>query len=118
MAFTQKGPLTMLHIYPIVLEVIHQLRPVLSVIERKDRDLGRQLRRASASAALNLAEGMYSRGKNRAARYHTALGSARETLACLEVAQSFGYVGPLDATLQARLRQVIGTLVRLVEHSP
>lgn len=107
----------MLHIYPVLLGVIHQLRPVLSVIERKDRDLGRQLRRASASTALNLAEGMYSRGRNRAARYRTALGSARETLACLEVAQAFGYVGPLDAKLRDSLRQIIGTLVRLVEHS-
>ncbi len=108
----------MLHIYPVVLEVIQQLRPLLSLIERKDGDLGRQLRRASASIALNLAEGMYSRGKNRSARYHTALVSARETLACIEVAQSFGYVASLDGVLHARLRHVIGTLVRLVEHSP
>ncbi len=108
----------MLHIYPVVLEVIQQLRPVLSLVERKDRDLGRQLRRASASIALNRAAGMYSRGKNRSARYHTAPGSARETLACIEVAQSFGYVASLDAGLHARLRQVIGTLVRLVDRSP
>lgn len=108
----------MLSVYPIVLQVIHQLRPVLTVIERKDKDLGRQLRRASASIALNVAEGMYSRGKNRGARYHTALGSARETLACLEVATAFGYTGPLDAALHARMHQVIGTLVRLVDGSP
>ncbi|MFO0572241.1 MAG: hypothetical protein U0263_41850 [Polyangiaceae bacterium] len=30
----------MLKIYPVVLEVIRRLRPLLSVIERKDRDLG------------------------------------------------------------------------------
>jgi four helix bundle protein len=76
----------MLRIYPVVLEVLRQLQPVLRRIEQRDRDLGRQLRRCSASVALNLAEGMYSRGQNRAARYHNALGSARETLACLEVA--------------------------------
>lgn len=104
----------MLQVYPVVLEIIHQLRPLLVLIERKDRDLGRQLRRASASVALNLAEGMYSRGANRAARYHNALGSARETLSCLEVAQAFGYVGSLDAGLRARFNRVIGTLVRLV----
>ncbi len=72
----------MLHVYTLVLELIHQLRVPIGVIERKDRDLARQLRRASASVALNLAEGMYSRGKNRAARYHTALGSAREAWSC------------------------------------
>jgi len=105
----------MLRIYPVVLEVIQQLRPLLVVIERKDRDLGRQLRRASASVALNLAEGMYSRGQNRAARYHNALGSARETLACLEVAHALGYVGALDAELAACFHRIVGTLVRLVE---
>jgi hypothetical protein len=31
---------------------------------------------------------MYSRGGNRTARYHSALGSARETLACLKVAEA------------------------------
>ncbi len=82
----------MLHVYTLVLELIRQLRGVVSLIERKDRDLGRQLRRASSSVALNLAEGVYSRGKNRAARYHTALGSMRETWSCLEVAAAAGYV--------------------------
>lgn len=83
-------------------------------IELKDRDLGRQLRRCSASVALNVAEGMYSRGRNRNARYHSALGSARETLACLEVAEACGYVGGAEVALRERLRGVIGTLVKLV----
>lgn len=56
---------------------------------------------------------MYSRGKNRQARYHTALGSARETLSCLEVALALGYVGALDAAVVEKLHRVIGTLVRL-----
>lgn len=107
----------MLHIYTLVLELIRQLRSLVGVIERKDRDLARQLRRASASVALNLAEGMYSRGKNRAVRYHSALGSARETWSCLEVAEAAGYIPPLPTELSARLNQVIGTLVRLVERS-
>jgi four helix bundle protein len=106
-----------LHIYPVVLETIGALRAHVAVIERKDKDLGRQLRRASASVALNLAEGMYSRGKNRGARYHTALGSARETWACLEVAEAAGYVKRLEPALVARLNQIVGTLVRLVERS-
>jgi four helix bundle protein len=107
----------MLHIYSTVLEIIRILRSPITVIERKDRDLARQLRRASSSIALNLAEGTYSRGKNRAARYHTALGSARETWACLEVAHAAGYIRPLEPALLARMNQVIGTLVRLVERT-
>ncbi len=103
-----------LRIYPIVLEVLKQLQPALRRIEVKDRDLARQLRRASASIALNLGEGTYSRGQNRHARYHNALGSARETLSCLEVAAVFGYVHE-DKQLSDQLDdRVVGTLVRLV----
>ena len=105
----------MLKIYPVVIEFIGGLRPLLAQIERRDRDLGRQLRRASSSVALNLGEGMYSRGELRTARYHTALGSMRESLSCLEVAQAFGYVRTLDESLLAQVNRIIGTLVRLVE---
>ena len=107
----------MLHIYPVVLEVIRKLRPVMAVIDRKDRDLGRQLRRCSSSVGLNLGEGMYSRGRNRAAKYHVALGSAREALSCLEVAEAFGYIGPVDAATRGEFDRIIGTLVRLVERA-
>ena len=55
---------------------------------------------------------MYSRGQNRQLRYHTALGSARETLACLELAQRCCAVTP-TAALAAQLNRIIGTLVRL-----
>ena len=107
----------MLQIYPVVLEVIRQLRPMLTVIERKDRDLGRQLRRCAASTSLNLGEGMYSRGRNRAAKYHVALGSAREMLSCIEVAEAFGYLGPMAPELRTDFNRIIGTLVRLVERA-
>lgn len=103
----------MLRIYAVVLEVLRQLQPVLRRIEVQDRDLGRQLRRASSSVALNLGEGMYSRGQNRQARYHNALGSARETLSCLEVAAVSSYVEE-DKQLWDQLDRIIGTLVLLV----
>lgn len=105
----------MLTIYPVILQTITDLRPLMERIERHDRDLGRQLRRAASSIALGVAEGMYSRGKNRAARYHTALGSTRETMACLEVAVALGYLPRADAPVMDRLGRIIGTLVRLVQ---
>ena len=104
----------MLRIYPVILEVLKELQPVVRRVERADRDLARQLRRCSASVALNVAEGMYSRGGNRNVRYHSALASARETLACLEVAETCSYVAPGDAGLHAQLNRIIGTLVKLV----
>ncbi len=103
----------MLRVYPVILEVLRGIRSHLVQIERRDADLARQLRRASASVALNVAEGMYSRGKNREARYHSALGSAREAQAALEVACAFGYIGELEPELRAQLREVLGTLVKL-----
>jgi four helix bundle protein len=103
----------MLRIYPVVLEMLRQLQSPLRRIEQRDKDLARQLRRCSSSIALNLAEGQYSRGQNRSARFHSALGSARETLACLEVAEACGYVA-LDAALGEQLRRIVGTLVKLV----
>ncbi|MCC6525013.1 MAG: four helix bundle protein [Polyangiaceae bacterium] len=71
-------------------------------LERCDPDLARQCRKALASAPLNVAEGSYNRGGNRPARYHTALGSLREVLACLEVAAALGYLPEVDAELRER----------------
>ena len=104
----------MLRIYAVILDVVAELRPVIEGLERRDADLARQMRRAASSVALNTAEGMYSRGKNRGARYHNALGSMRETLACIEVGTALGYVEGIDEGLLDRIRRVIGTLVRLV----
>ena len=63
---------------------------------------------------LNVAEGSYNRGKNRGARYHTALGSMREALACVEVAAALGYLPEPDREMRRGVDHVIGTLVRLV----
>jgi four helix bundle protein len=104
----------MLRIYPVILAVLRALRPVLAQIEHHDPDLARQMRRAMSSVALNTAEGMYSRGRNRAARYHTALGSMRETLACIEVAVAMGYAAELEPAIAGSIREILGTLVKLV----
>ena len=103
----------MLRIYPVMIDMLREMRPVLSQIERRDADLARQLRRAAASVVLNTAEGMYSRGRLRQVRYHSALGSARETLACLEVAAALHGLA-IDDGARRRLDEIIGTLVRLV----
>jgi hypothetical protein len=64
-------------------------------------------------APLNVAEGSYTRGRNRVARYHTALGSLREALACLEVAAAMGHLPELAPALRSRFDHVLGALVRL-----
>src|SRR5258708_29128639 len=102
----------MLRIYPVVLELIRDVRPLLARLEERDCDLGRQCRRALASVPLNLAEGTYSRGGNRMARYHNALGSAREALACFETGIAFVYLECIEPSALAQFNHVIGTLVR------
>ncbi len=104
----------MLRIYDVVLKMVADAAGVAEQIEKRDVDLARQMRRAVQSVALNVAEGMANCGGHKRQRYQTALGSARETLACVEVGQAMRYVGPLDPEKRARMNQVIATLVRLV----
>jgi len=103
----------MLRIYGVLIDLVRDLGPLARELERRDPDLARQCRRALASAPLNVAEGSYSRGRNRAAR-HNALGSLREALACFEVAAALGYLPDIDASVRRRFDHVLGTLVRLV----
>jgi len=103
-----------LRIYAVLIELVREVGPLAGEIARKDPDLARQCRRALTSAPLNVAEGSYSRGRNRAARYHNALGSTREVLACLEVAAALDYLPEVEPGLRSRFDHVIGTLVNLV----
>ena len=86
---------------------------MLEHIGRFDRELETQARKAAMSVVLNVAEGSGARGKNRGARYSIALSEARETVSCLRVAVAFGYIDGIDERVVCRMRQVIGTLVRV-----
>ena len=103
----------MLRIHDDMLEAITEMRPMIAAIERHDKDLGRQLRRAASSVVLNIAEGSGSHGGTRTERYRNALGSARETLACLRTAEAFGYVGAVPSGVGGRLNRVVGTLAKV-----
>jgi four helix bundle protein len=104
----------MLRIYATAIDVVGQLAPVIRSVERRDRDLARQMRRAAASIVLNIGEGSGSGGGTRTERYRNALGSARETGACLDVARALGYVSTLDDNLLDALDRVRATLVKVI----
>jgi hypothetical protein len=88
----------MLQIYPVVLDWLEELVPIVSQIARHDRDLARQLRRSSTSVI--------------------ALREMRESYAALEVAQRVRYVKPLEPAFEEQCRKILGTLVRLVFPHP
>ncbi|HEY4015245.1 MAG TPA: four helix bundle protein [Polyangiaceae bacterium] len=104
----------MLKVYETMLEVLRMLRPMVAQIEKHDRDLGNQLRRASSSVPLNIAEASGSAGGTRNVRYRTALGSAREVGACIDVALAMGYVEAVDAVLLSKLDHVRAVLAKVV----
>jgi four helix bundle protein len=83
----------MLRIYSVALEMVREVRVLADRIQQVDRDHARQLRRSCMSVPLNISEGSAARDGRRRARYTDALGSARETLANLEVAEAAGYIG-------------------------
>ena len=86
-------------------------------IDKHDRDLSRQIRRAMSSVALNLGEAEGSDAGNRRARLHTALGSARETRVGLQLASAWGYVAseelaPIEQSLDRVCALTYGMLRR------
>src|SRR5689334_21009677 len=104
----------MLRIYAVVLEMVGEAAGIAERIEQRDTDLARQMRRAAASVALNTAEGMANTGGHKRQRYQTALGSAREVMACVDVAKAMRYVVEIDAGIVDRIDHVIAVLTRLV----
>ena len=101
-----------LHIHSFVIETIRLFAPVVREIEKRDRSLGDQMRRALSSVALNLSEGAGSQRGNRRLRFETACGSAKESRSAYEVAAAFGWVA-LDVALVDRLDRIAATTWRL-----
>jgi four helix bundle protein len=72
-------------------------RPLVEAIQRKDRDLASQVRRAVSSIALNAAEGRGAVAGNSRLRFETALGSLYEAQAGIRLAVAWGYVAQASA---------------------
>ena len=103
----------MLNIYAVSIQLCRDCAPVIKLVQTHDRNLADQLRRAVTSVALHLAESDGQAGGHRKQRRLTALGSAREVVACLEIGAPLGYLEALRGVMHDRLDHVIGGLVRL-----
>ena len=107
-----------LRIYSVALQMVGQVAVVAQRVARADRDLARQMRRASTSVPLNISEGVHSRGGNQAARFQNAMASARETAAALEVSIAARYITDDGlGELLDRLDHIVATLWKLI-HRP
>jgi len=103
----------MLDIYLFIIETLKLLAVLVRQVAKHDPDLAKQLRRAGSSIALNTAEAIGSQGGNERARFRSALGSNQEVRACLDVAEAWGYLEPIDPALRDRFDRIAATLYRL-----
>jgi four helix bundle protein len=111
----------MLRIVDTILQLIRDVAPIAATIERHDKDLAGQFRRALSSTAANTAEGSDQRGRRRGNHYAMALGSAREALVHLRAAEAWGIIPTIPAPITARFAHVIGTLHKVAHptrHNP
>ena len=78
--------------YEVSVQLVTSLRELVPIIERSDRDLADQMRRAASSVVLNLAEGQRSAKGNKHRHYAIAHGSANEVKGALDVACAWGFI--------------------------
>ena len=88
-------------------EILVEMFPVIEAVRRRDRNLADQVKRASQSVLLNIAEAWGNKDGNAKLRFATACGSAKEVRAALMIAGAWGYVPSKSvARLDERLDQV------------
>jgi four helix bundle protein len=98
--------------YEVSLEVVTSLRSVVPKIERHDRDLADQLKRAASSVVLNLSEGQRLTKGNKPKHYSIAHGSANEVKAALQTAIAWGWIENASEPLE-KLDRLLALLWRL-----
>jgi four helix bundle protein len=97
------------------LQIATLARPLVEAIQRRDRDLASQLRRAVSSIALNSAEAQGNAGGNSRVRLESALGSLYEAQAGIRLAIAWGYFSPAAANeVLASMNRLGGRLYGLV----
>lgn len=80
-----------------VIIIIRRSRSLVAAIERKDRDLGSQLKRSLNGVALNVAEAFGVHAGNARLSFRRALGELYESQATFQVAAAWGYIAEEQA---------------------
>ena len=97
-----------------VVATIALAQPLVAAIQRKDRDLASQVRRAMSSIGLNVAEGFGTASGNARLRFETARGSLYEAQMGIRIAVAWGYLSEQQASdVLAALDDLAGRLYGL-----
>lgn len=96
-----------------VIKTVSEAKPLVDSVQRRDKDLADQIRRALSSIGLNTAEGFGTSARNGNARlrFESARGSLYEAQTGLQIAIAWGYFSPEDAS--ATLSSLDGIAARL-----
>ena len=81
-----------LRILDVAIEMVADVMVLVRLLEGKDRDLSRQLKRAAMSVAAQIGEGDEARKGNKPARLQSALAEAREVKVHLRLAVACRYL--------------------------
>lgn len=108
-----------LDVYRLALELASQIRRLLPEIQRFDRDLATQLRKATTSVPLNISEALRRRGRDRGHLLSVALGSAAEVQAILDVSIAMALFDSDSVTdLEPTIDRICAMLYRLRGKAP
>ena len=101
-------------IYELLIAMVKAVAALAKKVQRYDADLARQMKRASCSVVLNAVEGWHSYSGNRVVRFHSAMASARETVACLDISVACGYLREAEVSVELdRLDHIVAVMWRL-----
>ena len=102
----------MFEVQVVAREAVKSVKPILDAV--KDPEVRDQLKRASLSVVLNIAEGNARNGKDRLNRFSFAEGSAREAMEAIITAVAWGYIDEEQGgKVIALFDRVVAMLVRL-----
>ena len=101
--------------YEVALQVAQALTPIIAAITQHDPDLAKQMRKATSSVVLNLAEGACRTGRDRIHHYRVATGSAAEARSGVRLALVWHYLGAdLAGAAEPLLDRQAAVLYRLL----
>ena len=100
----------------IAFELAEALGHVLPMVQKHDRDLASQLRRAGVSVPSCLSEGAQRAGRDRLQLYRTSAGSAAEIRTQVRLAVAWGYLDRASADKVAELADRVVAMTWRLTH--